>query len=61
MDFSASNTQLWHAFIQLCYLSTTILLANILRRKISMLSKTLLPTSVIAGFMLLAFREFHML
>jgi ESS family glutamate:Na+ symporter len=61
MDFSASNTQLWHAFIQLCYLSTTILLANILRRKISMLSKTLLPTSVIAGFMLLAFREFHIL
>jgi len=57
MDFSASNTQLWGAFIQLCYLCTIILIANVLRRKISFLGKTLLPTSVIGGFLLMAIRE----
>ncbi len=57
MDFSASNTQLWNAFIQLCYLCTILLIANALRRKIPFLAKTLLPTSVIGGFLLLGIRE----
>ena len=57
MDFSASNTQLWGAFIQLCYLCTILLIANILRRKVPLLGKSLLPTAVIGGFILMGVRE----
>ncbi len=57
MDFSASNTQLWGAFIQICYLCTILLIANAIRRKIPFLTKTLLPTSVIGGFLLLGIRQ----
>ncbi|HOV70304.1 MAG TPA: sodium/glutamate symporter, partial [Clostridia bacterium] len=42
-------------------LSGLILLGNLLRRKIGFLKKTLLPTSLIAGFLALGFRYFKIL
>ena len=53
MDFSAANTGLWSPLIQLGIIAMLILLANILRRKISFIRKSLMPTAVLAGFMML--------
>jgi glutamate:Na+ symporter, ESS family len=50
MDFSASNTSLWDMIIQVGILGVVMLLGNMLRRKIPILGKSLLPTSVIGGF-----------
>lgn len=59
MDFSASNTSLWNIMIQIGLLSGILLLANILRRKIPLVQKSLMPTAVIAGFISLLFRAFN--
>lgn len=56
MDFSASNYQLWNFFIQFGILSGVTLLANILRRKIPIVQKSLMPTAVLAGFIALLLR-----
>lgn len=56
MDFSASNTELWSKLIQFGVLSAVVLIANVLRRKIPFLTKSLLPTAVVAGFLALALR-----
>ena len=53
MDYSASNGTLWNPLIQFGILASAIILANILRRKVSFFRKTLMPTAVLAGFMLL--------
>ncbi|NLN83089.1 MAG: sodium:glutamate symporter [Firmicutes bacterium] len=50
MDFSASNQGLWHGVIQLGFLTFAILFGNLLRRKIKIIRLSLLPTSVIGGF-----------
>lgn len=57
MDFSAANTALWSPIIQIGTIAGTILLANILRRKILIFQKSLMPTSVLAGFLLLLLRS----
>ncbi len=57
MDFSAANTALWAPVIQLGTIAGLILLANILRRKISFVRKSLMPTAVFAGFILLVLRS----
>lgn len=56
MDYSAANTGLWNSVIQIGLIAIAILGANILRRKIFFIRKTLLPTAVFAGFIMLALR-----
>lgn len=56
MDFSAANSALWNAVLQFGLLEALLLLANVLRRKISFFRKSLLPTAVLAGFLALIFR-----
>lgn len=56
MDFSAANTGLWSFILQLGAIAAVLLLANVLRRKLPLVRKTLMPTAVLAGFLLLALR-----
>ena len=57
MDYSASNTALWNVLIQFGIMATAIIIANILRRKIAFFRKSLMPTAVLAGFLLLILRS----
>ena len=54
MDFSSANSALWSPVIQVGIVSLLILLANVLRRKF--IRKSLIPTAVLAGFILLILR-----
>lgn len=56
MDYSATNVQLWNAIIQVGIISGMLLLSNVLRHKIPFIKKTLMPTSVLAGFLLLGLK-----
>lgn len=56
MDFSAANTALWNPMVQLGIIAGLILLANVLRRKIAFVQASLMPTAVLAGFILLLLR-----
>ncbi|MBQ7385736.1 MAG: hypothetical protein IJW04_04420 [Ruminococcus sp.] len=53
MDYSAANTSLWNPIIQMGIIAALIILSNILRRKIKFIRQSLMPTAVIAGFILL--------
>lgn len=53
MDYSAANTALWNSIIQIVIIATTILVANVLRRKIPFIRKAVIPTAVLGGFLLL--------
>ena len=53
MDFSAANTSLWTIVIQLGMIAGAILVANFLRQKVPFIRRSLMPTSVLAGFLLL--------
>ena len=57
MDYSAANTALWNILIQFGILAAAIIVANILRRKIPFFRKSLMPTAVLAGFILLILRS----
>ena len=61
MDFSAANINLWSPIIQIGTIAGLILLANILRRKIPFIRKTLMPTAVLAGFILLLLKSLGIL
>lgn len=56
MDFSAANTALWTPIIETGIIAGLILLANVLRRKIPAVRKSLMPTAVLAGFIMLILR-----
>jgi len=56
MNYSAENIQLWNVVIQFGVISILVVLSNILRLKIPFIKKTLMPTSVLAGFLLLGFK-----
>jgi glutamate:Na+ symporter, ESS family len=56
MDFSAQNTGLWNMMLQLGVISAILLVSNILRRKLPVIQKLLLPTAVLGGFLLLGLR-----
>ncbi len=56
MDFSASNTQLWRSLLQLAILAVVLLIANVIRRKVPFVRKSLLPTAVVGGFLALGLR-----
>ncbi len=57
MDFSAANQSLWNIVIQFGIIAAAILVANLFRRKISFIRKSLVPTAVLAGFLLLFLRS----
>ena len=56
MDYSAANTALWNFIIQLGIIAGFVLIANFLRRNLSFIRKSLMPVSVLAGFLLLIVR-----
>ena len=56
MDFSAANTELWNPLLQVCVLGIMILLANIIRKRVPFVKKSMMPTAVIAGFLLLVLK-----
>ena len=53
MDYTAANTQLWNIIIQFGIMAAAIIAANFLRRKIAFFRNSLMPTAVLAGFLLL--------
>ena len=61
MDFSAANTSLWNAVIQLGMIAGGILVANFLRQRIPFIRKSLMPTAVLAGFLLLLLKYLRVL
>ena len=61
MDFSAANHILWNVIIQLGILAGSILVANGLIRSIPWFRNTLMPASVLAGFLLLLLKSLHIL
>ncbi len=56
MDYSAANTQIWNSIVQIGLIAAAILIANIIRRKVPFVRKTLMPTAVLAGFLMLIFK-----
>ena len=61
MEFSASNTALWNIVVQFGIIAIAILIATLLGRKLPFIRRTLLPTSVLAGFLLLLARNLGVL
>ena len=57
MDYSAANHTLWNLLLQFGILAAAIIAANVLRRKIPFFRKSLMPTAVLAGFLLLILRS----
>lgn len=53
MDYSAANLSLWNPAIQIGMIAIFILIANVLRRKIPFVQKSMIPTAVLAGFIML--------
>lgn len=53
MDYSAQNTALWSPIIQIGLIALVILIANAVRRKVSFVRSSMIPTAVLAGFILL--------
>lgn len=58
MDYSAQNTALWSGMLQFGLIAGILLLANLMRRKLPFVKKSLMPTSVLGGFLLLILRSF---
>lgn len=56
MNFSITNTELWGLLVQMGIIAGILLLANLLRRKVPFIRKSLIPTAVLGGFLLLILR-----
>lgn len=56
MDYSAANLELWEMIIQICIIAIVIIIANLFKRKVTFIKNSLMPTAVIAGFLLLIFK-----
>ena len=50
--------QAWNWLIQFCILATALLVGNVLRTKIPFLNKSLLPSALLGGLLLLVFKAF---
>lgn len=61
LDYSATNTGLWNFMIQMGIIAGMLLLANVLVRKSRLVRNSLIPTSVLAGFMLLLLKSIGIL
>ncbi len=57
MDFSAANSSLWNPIIQIGIVAGVLLISNVLKRKIKFVRASLMPTAVLAGFILLIIRS----
>lgn len=57
MDYSNLNTGVWNIIVQFGIIATAILAANLLRRKVRPIRDSLMPTAVLAGFLLLILRS----
>ena len=57
MDFSFENAALWNIVIQFGIIAAMILVATIFRRKLGFVRKAMIPTAVLAGFLLLALKS----
>lgn len=53
ISYSAENTNLWNIIIQLGIIAAAMLFCNLLRRRLPFIRNTLMPISVLAGFLLL--------
>lgn len=53
MDYSAANSLVWNFIIQMGFIAGAVVLANIFRRRIPFIRKSLMPVAVLAGFILL--------
>ena len=53
MDYSSANVQLWNSILQLGIIAAVLLVAHFLRRGIPFIRKSLMPTAVLAGFIML--------
>ncbi len=60
MDFSAANTNLWDPIIKVGAIAATIILANIIRRKIPFIKRLMMPTAVLGGFLLLLLKYLNL-
>lgn len=60
MDFSAANSDLWGPIIQVGIIAVLVIIANILRRKLKFVQKSMIPTAVLAGFLLLGLKQFNL-
>lgn len=56
MDFSAANAALWAPINQTAVIAGLIIVSNVIRRKIPFIRNSLMPTAVLAGFILLLLR-----
>jgi len=56
MSFSFQDTALWNFIVQMGMLAAILIVANILRRRVPIIKKALMPTAVIAGFIALILR-----
>ena len=61
MNFTHTNVALWNFLVQMGIIALVLLLANVIRRKVFFLRITLLPTAVLAGFILLILRVLNVL
>jgi glutamate:Na+ symporter, ESS family len=57
MDYSYLNASLWNSIIQFGIIAASLLIANMMRRKIPFFRNSLLPTAAIAGFIILLLRS----
>lgn len=57
MDYSAANIGLWNIVTQFGLLACSIIVATILHRKIAFFKNSLMPTAVLAGFLLLILKN----
>ncbi len=56
MDYSAANLALWTPIFQVGIIALLVILSNVLRLKIPFIKKSLMPTAVMAGFLLLGLK-----
>ncbi len=57
MDYSAASTAHWDILVQFGAIAAAVVAANLLRRKIPAVRGSLMPTAVLAGFVLLLLRS----
>ncbi len=56
VDYSAANTLLWNAVVQMGIIAATILVANLLRRRFRFIRMSMMPTAVLGGLLLLVIK-----
>jgi glutamate:Na+ symporter, ESS family len=55
------NNEYWNGLNQIAFLAIVLLVSNVIRRKVKFLRKSLLPTAVFGGFIVLIVKEINLL